>query len=453
MPCCQGTQCGWFRLIQDLDTSLVVFLRGICSGLGPPEGGIVYGLFSKEALKVGKSSDGRTHSPGLVARLTEHVTQEALTNRSHCKPVQFPGALGLDIPFLLSTQHRYGKSMRIMVFKVLFICLSPVGWGCSWRIARKVRIDRTSHGSGCRGHLGVKLLHMCMVRANMFPSFSSFPRDSVLLPEFWIFRVPVFQLPSFVKNIGNVKRKFHDVKSRMRCGPVRRWVQTQLAVRKAGSKRWLRFLNGKSALREVRSEDFLDWEVEQFADALALRSLRAAPGVWRLLVWEQADEINPDCFSLLGSWSIKTRITQRTHAQLYGTMCGILDSIHQVRAPPTQWAELEVPLEAAVRNRGRLGGQQGVVRGSARIFLVPHVTTVAIQAHLDFPAGASRTGCLHSYSHQIYSGSAWLNTGWLPIGWRHSSCMPIPISQIQVFPGLGGSSVLQSWTFVHEKGN
>ena len=93
-----------------------------------------------------------------------------------------------------------------------------------------------------------------------------------------------------------------------------------------------------------------------------------------------------------GSWSIKTRITQRTHAQLYGTMCGILDSIHQVRAPLPQSAELEVPLEAAVRNRGRLGGQQGVVRGSARIILVPHVTTVARQAHLDFPARGFKDG-------------------------------------------------------------
>ena len=32
-------------------------------------------------------------------------------------------------------------------------------------------------------------------------------------------------------------------------------------------------------------------------------------------------------------------------------------------------------------------------------------------------------------------------------------CMPITISQIQVLPGLGCSSVLQSWTFVHGKGN
>ena len=45
---------GWFRLIHDLDTSLVVFLRGTGSGLGPPEVGIVCGLLSKEALFFGK---------------------------------------------------------------------------------------------------------------------------------------------------------------------------------------------------------------------------------------------------------------------------------------------------------------------------------------------------------------------------------------------------------------
>ena len=281
MPCCQGTQCGrWSRLIQDLDTSFVVFLRGTCSGLGLPDGGIVYGLFSKEALYVGKASVSRTHSPGLVARLTEHfrclyrpglkdankpryrllrrklwsvrfftlavfpsmsqtlaaealatsmeapmgnardaaeersirrkgenakvraprrrpsswrrrkrqpwesiwgcsVTQEALANRSQGKPVQFPGCAGAGHSFfLLSTQHRYGKSMRIMVFKV--------GALHGVFIVRKVRIDRTSRGSGCLGGLGGKLHHICLMRANMFPSFSSFPPDSVLPPEFWI---------------------------------------------------------------------------------------------------------------------------------------------------------------------------------------------------------------------------------------------------------------------------
>ena len=64
---------GWFRLIRDLDTSLIVFLRGLCSGLEPPEGGIVYGLFCKESLYIGKASVCRTHCPGLAARLTEHI--------------------------------------------------------------------------------------------------------------------------------------------------------------------------------------------------------------------------------------------------------------------------------------------------------------------------------------------------------------------------------------------
>ena len=68
-----------------------------------------------------------------------------------------------------------------------------------------------------------------------------------------------------------------------------------------------------------------------------------------------AEDINSECFSCLGSWSFRTRIPQRIHNQLYGTMCGIWESIHQVRAPaqwapPAQWAELEVPLRAAVRD-------------------------------------------------------------------------------------------------------
>ena len=80
---------GWFRLIQDLDTSLVVFLRGTCSGLAPPEGGFVYGLFSKEALYIGKASVNRTHSPGLAAHLTEHNPVSA---SSWSQRIDFSGA-------------------------------------------------------------------------------------------------------------------------------------------------------------------------------------------------------------------------------------------------------------------------------------------------------------------------------------------------------------------------
>ena len=188
----------------------------------------------------------------------------------------------------------------------------------------------------------------------MFLSFSSFPPDSALrvpgsglsssVPLSTTQEVSVFQGPSVVKNVGNVKRNFHEVIGGMRCGPARRWVQAQLAVRKAVGKRWLRVFNGKRELRDVHAEEVKDWEVDQFADALVLRSSRAVPRVWRLREWRQTDEINNDCFSFLGSWSFQTGTPHRIHTQLYGTMCSILKSIHQVRAPPVQLAELEVPL-------------------------------------------------------------------------------------------------------------
>ena len=113
-------------------------------------------------------------------------------------------------------------------------------------------------------------------------------------------RVPVFQVPPVIKNIGHVKRKFHEVIGGMRCGPARRWVQGQLVVGKTSGKRWLRFFNGKRILRDMLSEEFREWDVDQFSAALELRSLRAVPGVWRLPVWEQAEDINYECFSYLG---------------------------------------------------------------------------------------------------------------------------------------------------------
>ena len=79
VPCYQSTQCWWFDLFQNLDTSLVVFLRGICSGLGPSDVGIVHGLFSIGALYIGRAPVNRTHCPGLAASLTEHI-------RCLCRP-------------------------------------------------------------------------------------------------------------------------------------------------------------------------------------------------------------------------------------------------------------------------------------------------------------------------------------------------------------------------------
>ena len=216
-----------------------------------------------------------------------------------------------------------------------------------------------------------------------------------------------------------------------------------MEVRKTSGKRWLRCFNGKKILRDMVSKEFKDWDVDKFAEALVLRSFGAVPGVWRLPVWEQAEDMNSECFSCLGSWSFRRRIPQRTHTQLYGTMCGILESIHQVRAPPAQWAEL-------ARWRRSLGR---VVRGSAGIILVSHVTTVARQAHLDIPTWTSRKACLHTSPHQVYFGRSWLDTCSIPRRRRHSSCLPVSTDQIQVFLGLWGSSVLQSWALVCEKGD
>ena len=250
---------GWFDLIRNLDTSLVVFLRSICSGLGISEGGRVYGLFSKEGLYVGKAFVNRTHCPGLAARLPEHIrcpyrpglkdankpryrflrrrlwgvrffplavfptisqtlAAEALAismelrwamrrmrrrnvgcatkgtmsrsgllvdgrragdgergNRgkvfgvvllsnkffqtSPGKPVQFPGALGLDIPFSsfytaqIREQHAYwGSQVPLYLF-------DPCRLGRFWHIARKVRTDQTSHGSGSE----VALVGNCII--------------------------------------------------------------------------------------------------------------------------------------------------------------------------------------------------------------------------------------------------------------------------------------------------
>ena len=149
------------------------------------------------------------------------AVKEALASQFRGNPVQFPGALGLDIPFSSLYTPQIQKNMRIVGLKGLLICLILTGWCNSWRIARTVRTDRTFRGSRCRGGLGGRLHHICMERANMFPNFSSFPPDSVPHPGFWniffvfIFhhpkRVPAFQVPSVVKSIGNVKPKIHEV--------------------------------------------------------------------------------------------------------------------------------------------------------------------------------------------------------------------------------------------------
>ena len=451
---------GGFDLIRYLDTSLIVFLRGLCSGLGPSEGGIVYGLFSKEALYVGKASVNRTHCPGLAARLTEHIrclyrpglkdankqkvstsqaqimgcsflstgclptisqtlaaeavaismeapmgnakdaaeerrlrckgdnakvraprrrpsswrrrkrrpwesiwgcsaVQEAFSNHFRSKPVLFPGELGLDIPFSLCTRLRYEKSMRIAGLKDLSICLIPAGWGSSWRIARKARTGQTFRGSGCRDGLDGRLRRICMVRANRFPNFSNFPPDSVLHPGFWkIFcgSIPYHRKEfQFFRCLQSSRMLGMSSENSMRllaaCAVGRLvdgckgswWCATRVARGGCGSS----MARGSSETCSLRSSG--DGTSTSVLQRWSCAACEPCLGVWRLPVWEHAEDINSECFSCLGLWSVKTRIPPRTHSQLYGTMCGILESIHQVKAPPALWAELEVPLRAAVR--------------------------------------------------------------------------------------------------------
>ena len=135
----------------------------------------------------------------------------------------------------LFTLLRYEKNMRIVGLRGLSICLILAGWGCSW-LLRKARTSQTFRGSGCRGGHGGRLRRTVVGLANRFPKAS--------LQTVFCIPVPVFQVPPVIKNIGHVKRKFHEVIGDMRCGPARRWVQSHLDVRKTSGKRWLRFFKG-----------------------------------------------------------------------------------------------------------------------------------------------------------------------------------------------------------------
>ena len=80
---------GWFRLIQDLDTSLVELLRGTCNGLVPPEGGIVCGLVSKEGQLFweGISKSDTLSISGRTSHRTYPVPVSSWSQRCKQTPV------------------------------------------------------------------------------------------------------------------------------------------------------------------------------------------------------------------------------------------------------------------------------------------------------------------------------------------------------------------------------
>ena len=335
------------------------------------------------------------------------------------KPVQFPGALGLDIPFSsLFTQLRYEKNIRIVGLMDHSLCLIPVGWGFSWRIVRKVRTDQTFRGSGCRGGLGGRVHHISLVRANRFPSFCIW--DSGISSSF----------------------SLSTTKKSAKIPPGYWWhaVQAHPEVRKSSGKRWLRFFSGKRILRDMLfpKSSGNGTLTSKFADALVLRSLRAVPGVWRL------------------SWSFRTRNPQRTHTQLYGAMCGVLECIHQVRAPPTQWAASEVPLRAAVRNGDvLLAGDREANKAWCvdRQDLLLYLTSQLLQDKHTWkfrPGLQERDVCALLLTKSVIGLPDWIRAGYKGVGDVRPACL-FSTGQIQVFPGLWGSSVLQSWALLSEK--
>ena len=85
---------GWFRLIQDMDTSLVVFLRGTCLGLGPPQGGIVCGLFSKEAFFLARHLSV-VHTLQIWLHVSQNISGACIVLVSKVQPnpgIEFSGA-------------------------------------------------------------------------------------------------------------------------------------------------------------------------------------------------------------------------------------------------------------------------------------------------------------------------------------------------------------------------
>ena len=187
--------------------------------------------------------------------------------------------------FLFSTQLKYEKNMRIVLLKVLFICLIPVGWGCSWRIARKVQTVRTFRGTGCPGGLGGRVHHICMKAANMSPIFSNSSPDSVLSKEFQFFRCLQSSRILGMSSESSTMLLVACCVGRLAGGFKRSWQFAKRAAR-GGC--------GSSMARGP---------FETFTPRIS-RTGRSStlPMHWCCAVWERADDINAEWF--LTSWVV-----------------------------------------------------------------------------------------------------------------------------------------------------
>ena len=130
-----------------------------------------------------RAGDGERGDHGKVFGVVL-LSKKLLQTSPGASRFSFQVRWGWTFLFPLFTLLRYEKNMRVVGLKGPSICLITVGWGYSWRIARKVQIVRTFRGSGCRVGLGGRLRRTSMGLSNRFPNFLSFPPDSVLHPGF-----------------------------------------------------------------------------------------------------------------------------------------------------------------------------------------------------------------------------------------------------------------------------
>ena len=234
----------------------------------------------------------------------------------------------------------------------------------------------------------------------MFLGFSSFPPDSVLSPEFLII---------FFVFIPYHPKEFQF----FRC--------LQLSRVLGMSSESSTMLLVASVMGRLEGGFRRSWE-------FAKRAARGGAGSSKAS--EPFDTFTPtEFFSLLGSWSFRTRIPQRTLAKLYGTMCGILDSFRQVRAPPSPWAELKVPLEAAVRDGDVIladdrEANKAWCEDRQELFL--HLTSQLLQDKHTWthrPGLQERDVCTLLLTKSILGLPGWIRAGYRGVGDIRPACL------------------------------
>ena len=160
------------------------------------------------------------------------AVKEVLSNQSRGKPVQFPGALGLDSPCSslytaqIREEHAHcGSHGPLYLFDpcrlVLFLAYCAKGSNRSnflWiQLLRWPRWEIASYLYGACKQVS-EFLKLPSRQCSASRVLDYLLRFHSLPPR----RVPVFQVPPVVRSIGLVKRKFHKVIGGMRCGPARR---------------------------------------------------------------------------------------------------------------------------------------------------------------------------------------------------------------------------------------